>query len=246
MNDRRTALVTGSSRGIGKAIAKELSKLGFRVVINYNSSEDAAKTTADGINSSGGEAITIKADVSDEAQVNRMFSEIAAKFGGVDVLVNNAGIVSDKTVKNMASDQWESVIKTNLTGTFYCTKMAMEHMRNNKWGRIINISSVIGQMGNIGQANYAAAKAGIIGFTKSVAKECAKHGITANAIAPGFVETDMVKSLPEEVKQKILEQIPAGRFARPEEIARLVVYLVSEDAAYITGQVIPINGGLYI
>ncbi|MFH0889579.1 MAG: 3-oxoacyl-[acyl-carrier-protein] reductase [Candidatus Aenigmatarchaeota archaeon] len=242
----KIALVTGGSRGIGRAVALELSRSDFFVFVNYNSNETEAKKTASMITESGGDTAIIKADVSDFAQVERMFAEIASKSGGVDVLVNNAGINSDRTLKNMTAEQWDSVIRTNLTGTFNCTKNALEYMKNKKWGRIINISSVIGQMGNIGQANYAAAKAGIIGFTKSIAKECAKYGVTVNAIAPGFIETDMVKSIPEEIKQKIVQQIPVGRFGKPEEVAKLAAYLASDDSSYMTGQVIGINGGFYI
>ncbi len=242
----KVAIVTGASRGIGKAIALELGKRGFFVAINYRERAASAEAVLNEIKSLGGDGACFKVDVSDYAQVESMVNEVIRSKGGVDVLVNNAGIVSDKTLKNMAKEQWDAVIGTNLTGTFNCTKCVINSMRERNFGRIISISSVVALMGNIGQSNYAASKAGIIGFTKSVAKEVAKYNITANAIAPGFIETEMVASMPADMLAKVREQIPVGRLGKPEDVAKLVAFLASDDASYITGQVIGVNGGLYV
>lgn len=274
----KVALVTGGSRGIGKAIALRLAEEGADVAINYQSTKEHAEgvsrlidqmgtideldklsmmvdqidTKEDAnevsklIDSVGSHSGIYQANVNNFEQVNKMRGEIVKKFGKIDILVNNAGIVRDKSFVKMTPQMWNEVLSVNLDGTFYCTKAVIEGMLERKYGRIINISSVIGRMGNRGQANYAASKAGIIALTQTLAKEFANKGITVNAIAPGFIETDMLKSVPKEIMDKILAQIPLGRLGKTSEIAGAVAYLVSEDGDYITGQVIDINGGLYI
>ena len=249
----RCALVTGSSRGIGKAIALTLANYGANVAVNYVEDEEGknfndAKNILDQIARPGysGKAAVFEADVSDFKRVSRMIEKVKNEFGKIDILINNAGILRDRTLKKMSQEEWSSVIETNLTGVFNCSRAVIEQMIENKWGRIVNISSISGQVGNFGQTNYAAAKAGIMGFTKSLAREVAAKNITVNAIAPGIVETDMTKQIPENVLQEFLKQIPMGRFAQPEEIAELVAFLVSDKSSYITGQIIHINGGWYM
>jgi len=274
----KVALVTGGSRGIGKAIALRLAEEGADVAINYQSTKEHAENVArlidqmstmddldklsmmvdqidtkedakevskliDGI---GSHSCVYQANVNNFEEVTDMYNQIVKRFGKIDILANNAGIVRDKSFVKMTPKMWNEVLSVNLDGTFYCTKAVIEGMLERKYGRIINISSVIGRMGNRGQANYAASKAGIIALTQTLAKEFANKGITVNAIAPGFIETDMLKSVPKEIMDKILAQIPLGRLGKPSEIAGAVAYLVSEDGDYITGQVIDINGGLYI
>ena len=242
----KVALVTGSSRGIGRAIAIELAKRDITVVINNDKAIEEGKRVVDEILKNGGNAISIKADVSDPNQVEKMIEKIMNRFGRVDILVNNAGITRDITLKKMSKEVWDEVIDVNLNGVFNCTKAVINHMRERKTGRIINISSITGFTGNIGQTNYVAAKSGIIGFTKALAREVARAGITVNAIAPGFINTDMLKTIPENIKKQLLEQIPMGRFGEPEEVAKVAVFLASEDASFITGAVIHVNGGLYM
>jgi 3-oxoacyl-[acyl-carrier protein] reductase len=242
----QVAIVTGSSRGIGRAIAIELAKKGVSLVINNDKKIEEALETAEAIKKLGQRAISVKADVSNIKEASEMFKATLEEYGKVDILINNAGIIKDAFLDGMNDDDWNSVISVILTGTYNCTKLAVGFMKQQMYGRIVNISSVVGQMGNIGQANYAAAKAAVIGFTKTVAKECARYGITVNAVAPGFIETSMLKKVPADVLPKILKQIPLGRFGKPEEVAKLVVYLASDDASYITGQVFNINGGLYM
>jgi NAD(P)-dependent dehydrogenase (short-subunit alcohol dehydrogenase family) len=274
----KVALVTGGSRGIGRAIALRLAEDGADVVVNYqNTKEHAAKVSKlidqigmadeleklkpmiermDGkeqakelselIESIGKHSFICQADVGDMEQVNRMRDLVVKQFGKVDILVNNAGIVRDKSFVKMTHDMWNDVLSVNLDGTFFCTKAFIEGMVERKYGRIVNISSVIGRMGNFGQANYTASKAGIIGLTKALAKEFAGKGITVNAVAPGFIDTDMVKGVSVEVMEKILAQIPIRRLGKASEVAGTVAYLASQDGDYITGQVIDINGGLYI
>lgn len=242
----KVCIVTGSSRGIGKGIATALAEEGAKVVINYRSQGDAAKKTADEITEKFHTDLEIvKADVSREKDVVAMVKRTKERFGTIDILVNNAGVFKDSTIWNMDKDFWDDVISTNLTGVFLCTKHAIPLMREKNWGRIINISSVVGQIGTFGASNYAASKAGVFGFTKAVAKEVARKNITVNCIALGYVETGMNLRLPEELRQKILEQIPMKRFGKVEEVAGSVVFLCSEEAAYITGQVIHLNGGYY-
>lgn len=242
----KVALVTGSSRGIGRAIAIELAKCGIDIVVNNDKNLQEGIEVVNGINKIGQRAIYIQADVSDPNQVEKMIEKIINEFGGIGILVNNAGITRDRMLVKMDIEHWNSVISVNLTGTFNCTKSVIKYMKKQGGGKIINIASVVGEIGNIGQANYAASKGGVISFTKTVAKEYARDGIIVNAIAPGFIETKMLETVPEKVMQKILDQIPLGRLGKPEEVAKLVCFLASDDANYITGQVININGGVYM
>ena len=238
------ALVTGGSRGIGRAVALELAGRGNRVAINYAGNDDAAAEVLEVIMSTGKEAMTIKADVSDPGDVDRLFAEVNHRLGPVDILINNAGIARDRLVLRMATADWDEVINTNLRSVYLCSKAALRPMVRAKWGRIINISSVAGIAGNAGQANYAASKAGIIGFTKSVAKEVGSRGITVNAVAPGFIDTDMTNDLSDDVRQAASATIAVGRFGFPREVASAVGYLASDDAAYVTGQVLVVDGGM--
>ena len=240
----KIALVTGASRGIGKAIAIELAKQGADVIVNYNRNDKDALEVVGRIKEIGCRSIAVKADVANFDEVGRMFEIVKKEFGRVDILVNNAGIIMDKTLQNMSLEEWSAVMKINLNGAFNTTRNALPLM--GKGGRIINISSVVALQGNFGQANYAASKAGIIGFTKSLAKELGKHGITVNAIAPGFIESDMSNKIPF-LRKKIVEWIiPLKRIGKPEEVAYAAAFLASEDASYITGQVLSISGGLSI
>ncbi len=243
--DGKTAIVTGAGRGIGRAIAKELGATGANVVVNYANSADSAMEVAEEIREYGPKALPIRADVTDYDQVREMISQTLEAFGQVDILVNNAGITRDKTLKNMTRDHWDEVVNVNLGSTFNCTKQVLPFMLERKSGKIVNISSFVALAGNIGQSNYAATKAGIIGFTKSVALEVARQGITVNAVCPGFTETDMLWGVPENIRQRILEKIPMGRFGTAEEIASCVRFIVT-DGDYMTGQAISINGGVYI
>ena len=242
----KVAVVTGSSRGIGRAIAIELAKSGIDIIVNSDRNPQQGLEVVNEINKIGQRAIYIQTDVSDPNQVEKMVEKIINKFGKINILVNNAGITLDKMLKDMTIQEWNKVITVNLTGVFNCTKYVLRYMQKQKIGKIINISSISGQIGNIGQANYSASKAGVISFTRTIAKEYARDGISVNAVAPGFIETKMLETIPEKVMQKILNQIPLGRAGKPEEVAKLVCFLASDDANYITGQVININGGMYM
>ena len=238
----RVAIITGASRGIGRAVALALAAEGAKVVVNYASSSDAAQQVVTAITDAGGSAIALQADVSKLEQVDALFNETLEKFGRVDVLVNNAGITRDTLLLRMKPEDWQAVIDLNLSGVFLCTRAVSKLMLKQRSGRIINIASVSGQMGNPGQANYSAAKAGVIGFTKTVAKELASRGITVNAVAPGFIATDMTSELKSE---EILKYIPLGRYGEPEEVAGMVRFLAADSAAaYITGQVFNVDGGM--
>jgi acetoacetyl-CoA reductase len=243
----KVAVVTGASRGIGAAIARELGAYGSHLVLNYAHNAALTDALAAELDASGtvGAVITVRADVSDEVQATTLVEAVFDQFGRIDILVNNAGINRDRTFKKMTAQEWRDVIDTNLNGVFYTTHAALPYLLQNGGGTIVNMGSVIGLSGNIGQANYAAAKAALIGFTKTLALELARNKITVNCIAPGFIETDMLAGVPEEVRAKLIEKIPLRRFGTPEEIAHLVRFLCLEGS-YITGQVLGINGGLYM
>lgn len=243
-NIEKTALVTGASRGIGRAIALALASKGFAVALNYAGSHDAAEAVKKEIENAGGKAFTVQGDVSKSEDVDRIFKTVKDEFGGLDVLVNNAGINRDALLIRMKESNWDDVIATDLKSDFLTTKAAAAMMMRKRKGSIINISSVVGIMGNIGQANYAAAKAGVIGLTKACAKEMAARNIRVNAVAPGFIETAMTDGIPEKIREGMIASIPMGRMGQPEDIAKAVCFLASDDASYITGQVLVVDGGL--
>ena len=240
----KNALVTGGSRGIGRAIALALAKEGANVIINYSSNPTTAEATVKDIEAFGVKGLAVKGNVSDQEEVKQMIEKIEEVFDGVDILVNNAGITKDNLFIRMKEEEWDQVMDVNLKGVFLCTKAVTRKMIKQKFGKIINISSVVGVMGNPGQANYCASKAGVIGFTKSIAKELAGKNICVNAIAPGFIDTDMTAVLSDNVKDEMLKHIPLKKYGKPEDIANLVVFLSSEDSNYITGQVIHVDGGM--
>ena len=240
----KVSLVTGASRGIGRAIALKLSALGSKVAINYREKEEAANSVVEAIASQGGEAMAIQADVRDGEAVKALVQAVTEKWEKIDILVNNAGINRDTLLLRMSDSAWDDVIDTNLRATYLCTKFALRSMSRQRWGRIINIASIAGIIGNIGQTNYSASKGGVIAFTKSIAREAGSLNITANAIAPGFILTDMTDKLPQERKDFILKMIALQRFGKPEDVAELVAFLASDRANYITGQVIGIDGGI--
>jgi 3-oxoacyl-[acyl-carrier protein] reductase len=240
----KVALVTGGSRGIGRAIALALAGAGATVVVNYRGNQAAADETVAAITAAEGRALAVQADVSTAEDVERLFKTAAEQFGRVDILVNNAGITRDTLLLRMKDDDFDAVLDTNLRGLFLCTRAALRPMTRARFGRIINITSVVGLVGNAGQANYAAAKAGIIGFTKSAAREMASRGITVNAVAPGYIETELTGVLDEKVRAAILENVPLGRLGTPEDVAGVVCFLASNAAAYITGQTFTVDGGM--
>ncbi len=247
----KTALITGASRGLGKAIALRFAQDGCDIAVNYvveegrDNAAEAAQT-AEEITALGRQAICVEADVTDLSAVEAMVGQVIETFGKLDILVNNAGITRDKTLKKLAKEDWDKVIAVNLSGAFHCASAVIGHMRERRYGRIISISSVVAQMGNIGQTNYAASKAGLIGFTKSLAREVARRGITVNAIAPGFIDTEMTQAIPDDVIEQIVATIPMGQMGRPEDVANAALFLASDEASYITGHVLSVNGGLYM
>jgi 3-oxoacyl-[acyl-carrier protein] reductase len=243
-SDKRVALVTGASRGLGKAVAIKLATCGIKVAVNYLTNDEEANKVARTIESSGGEAMLYKASVSDASAVRDMTRQIVKQWGKIDILVNNAGVVRDTLLLRMPDESWDEVLNTNLRGAYLCTKHAMHSMMEQHWGRIINIASLAGLVGNAGQANYSAAKGGLIAFTKSVAREVGPRNITVNAIAPGFIVTEMTDKLPQEAKDAILARIPLQRFGVAEDVAELAAFLASEQASYITAQVICVDGGV--
>ncbi len=240
----RVAVVTGASRGIGKAIALELARRGAKVVINYLRNEQAAAEVLEEIRKMGGEATTYQADVSQSDQSQGLIKNSVEQYGKIDILVNNAGITRDTLIMMMSEEDWDIVQAINLKGTFNCSKAAVRYMMRQKYGRIINITSVSGQIGNAGQCNYSASKAGQIGFTKALAREVASRNITVNAIAAGYIETDIWENVPQEMKEAFLQLIPLGRKGQPEEVAYAVAFLASDQAAYITGQILGVDGGM--
>lgn len=240
----KVSLVTGASRGLGRAIAIKLASIGSKVAVNYVSNDEEAQRVAKEIESLGREAILAKTNITDAGAVKAMTRTIVDRWGKIDILVNNAGIIKDNLLPRMSDDDWDAVINTNLRGAYLCTKFALRSMMNQPWGRIINITSLAGVVGNTGQANYSAAKGGLIAFTKSVAREVGSRNITVNAIAPGFITTEMTDKLPQENKDMILSRIPLSRFGTPQDIAELAGFLASERAGYITAQIICIDGGV--
>ena len=240
----KTALVTGASRGIGRATAIELAKAGAKVAVNYAGNRAAAEEVVAQIQAAGGQAFMVQADVGDAAAVDAMVKSVVEQFGSIDILVNNAGITRDNLIMRMKEEDWDAVIHTNLKGIFNCTKVVTKLMMKQRYGRIVNMTSVVGVMGNAGQSNYAAAKAGVIGFTKSMAKELASRNITVNAVAPGYISTDMTADLPDQAKAVLQSQIPLQRLGNPADVASAVLFLVSPGADYITGQTLHVDGGM--
>lgn len=240
----RAALITGSSRGIGRTIALSFARQGYQVVVNYHRNREQAEQVLAEINATGSRGIIVQADVSQPMEARELIEAGVKEFGRLDVLVNNAGINHDQLMLKIQDDEWERVINTNLASTFYCSRAAVKHMFKKRFGRIINISSVVGISGNAGQTHYAAAKSGLLGLTYSIAREYGGRGITANAVAPGYIESDMTASLGEEQRRQILSSIAAGRLGKPEDVAAVVLFLASEEASYVNGQVIRVDGGM--
>jgi 3-oxoacyl-[acyl-carrier protein] reductase len=241
----KVALVTGAAQGIGKAIALLLARNGADIVVSDINLEKAEETTKE-IQAIGRKAMAIKVDVANSRDVEQMVQTVLEHFGQVDILINNAGITRDKLILRMTEEDWDTVLNINLKGTFNCTKTVVKHMSKQRSGKIVNIASVVGEMGNAGQANYSASKAGVIGFTKTIAREFAQRGVNVNAIAPGYIETPMTEALPEKIKEELRRMIPMERLGRPEDVAEAVLFLVSEASSYITGQVLNVNGGIYM
>ena len=241
----KVAIVTGSSRGLGRAIAKEFAEHGARVALNYYQSKEPADELAAEIRAKGGECIVVQAGVAHPDECQALIEAAVKAFGGLDILVNNAGVNRDRTIRRMTVEEWREVMATDLDSVFYCTYAAVPHMIERGAGRIVNMASIVGQMGNLGQSNYAAAKAGIIGFSKSAAQELARFNITVNALCPGFIETDMVTNLADDVKAALIAKIPLGRFGKPEEVAQITRFLCTEGG-YVTGAQVNINGGMYM
>ncbi|AMX84071.1 beta-ketoacyl-ACP reductase [Geobacillus subterraneus] len=244
MLEGKIALVTGASRGIGRAVALELARQGANVAVNYAGSEAKANEVVETIRSLGREAFAVQADVARAEDVERMVKTVLDQFGRLDILVNNAGITRDNLLMRMKEEEWDAVINTNLKGVFLCTKAVTRPMMKQRYGRIINVASVVGVIGNPGQANYVAAKAGVIGLTKTAARELASRNITVNAIAPGFITTDMTEALNAELKEEMLKQIPLARFGEPDDVARVAAFLASDAAGYMTGQTLHVDGGM--
>ncbi|MGP1407576.1 3-oxoacyl-[acyl-carrier-protein] reductase [Selenomonas sp.] len=242
--DGKTALVTGASRGIGRAIALRLAEEGAQVAVNYAGNVKAAEEVKSVIEAAGGKAMLCQADVADSKAVDAMVESVVKEFGTIDILVNNAGITRDTLLMRMKDEDFDKVLDTNLKGVYYCTKVVSKLMMKKRTGRIVNMASVVGLVGNVGQTNYAAAKAGVIGFSKAAAREMASRGVTVNVVAPGSIDTDMTAVLPEKVKEKIIADIPLGKMGEPKDIANAVLFLVSDQASYITGQVVNVDGGL--
>jgi 3-oxoacyl-[acyl-carrier protein] reductase len=240
----RVAIVTGGGRGIGQTIALKLAEVGATVVVNDIGETSPVGSVAEEIKAMGGQSLAVLADVSSSSDVARLVEETIAAYGKVDILVNNAGIARDQLIIRMSDEDWDKVLSVNLKSAFFCSRAVLRHMIKQRWGRIISIASIVGLVGNPGQANYASAKAGIIGFTRTVAKEVAARGITANAIAPGFIDTEMTQRLDEDWKQQLKKQIPLGYFGSPRDVAEAVAFLASEEARYITGQVLSVDGGM--
>jgi 3-oxoacyl-[acyl-carrier protein] reductase len=241
----RTALITGASRGLGRACALDLAKAGIRVALAARKVDKLEEVAAE-VRASGAEAFVVAIDMADQASIKEAIGKTAKEFGRIDILVNNAGVTKDGLALRMKPEDWNSVLQTNLTGAFYCIQQVISPMMRERWGRIVNISSVVGEAGNAGQANYVASKAGLIGLTKSLAQELGSRNITVNAVAPGFIETDMTNVLRDDQKERITQGIPLGRIGKPEDVAAAVRFLCSEEAGYITGSVIDVNGGMYM